>query len=33
LGFSATERRRIYEHFNREETVGSVLAAEIAAAD
>lgn len=32
LGFSAAERRRVYDHFNREETVGSVLAAEIAAA-
>lgn len=32
LAMSADERRRIYEHFNRQETVGAVLAAAIAAA-
>ena len=32
LATPATERRRIYDHFNREETVGPVLAAALAAA-
>jgi len=32
LAMTNAERRRIYEHFNREETVGTVVAAEIAAA-
>lgn len=31
LSLSADERRRIYEHFNREETVGVVVAEQIAA--